>query len=39
MVYGHFHEKSFTKVSYLELVRLDFKGNELSILPFEKENL
>jgi hypothetical protein len=29
MVYGHFHEKSFTKVSYHELVCLDFKGNEL----------
>jgi hypothetical protein len=29
MVYGHFHEKSFTEVSYHELVCLDFKGNEL----------
>jgi hypothetical protein len=29
MVYGHFREKAFTKVSYLELVCLDFEGTEL----------
>jgi hypothetical protein len=29
MVYEHFDEKAFTKVSYIELVCLDLKGNEL----------
>jgi hypothetical protein len=37
MVYGHFHEKSFTKVSYLKLVCLDFKGNELGFCLLKKK--
>jgi hypothetical protein len=38
MVYGHFHEKPLTKVSYLELVCLDFKGIDLGFWLLKKAN-
>jgi hypothetical protein len=37
MVYGHFDEKAFTKVSYIELVCLDFKGNELEFWLLKRQ--
>jgi hypothetical protein len=37
MVYGHFDEKAFTKVSYLEGGCLDFKGNELGFWILKRE--
>jgi hypothetical protein len=37
MVYGHFHAISLTKESYLELVCLDFKQNELGFWLFKKQ--
>jgi hypothetical protein len=36
-VYEHFHEKTFTKVSYLERGCLDFKGNELGFRLLKRQ--
>jgi hypothetical protein len=37
MVYEHFHEKTSTKVSYLERGHLDFKGNELGFWLLKRQ--
>jgi hypothetical protein len=37
MVCGHFHEKAFTKVTYLELVCLDFKGTKLGFWLLKRQ--
>jgi hypothetical protein len=39
MVYGNFHEKSLTKMSYLELLCLDFKANELGFWLLKQSRL
>jgi len=38
MIFGHFHEKAFTEVSYLERVCMDFKGDELGFTVLKKRN-
>jgi hypothetical protein len=37
MVCGHFHEKAFTEVSYLELVCLDFKGTNIGFWLLKRQ--